>query len=66
VVSCYLLQREDKSVFQIPPEYKEFWELFTTEALEDLLPLYQPWDYEIKLKKEQELEKFKIYPLRED
>jgi len=64
VVCCYLLERQsDKTAFIIPPEYKEFVELFTEEAPEEALPPHRDWDHEIKLKIGTQPKKFKIYPL---
>ena len=66
-VACYYrLKIEDRLTFQIPLEYKEFAELFEEESEEDSLPLYKPWDYEIKLKGSEQPKKFKIYLLRKD
>lgn len=66
VVAVCLLQNGEKPAFQIPPEYKEFRELFTEEAPEDALPPHQPWDHEITLKEGTQVKTFGIYPLRQD
>jgi hypothetical protein len=66
VVSYYLLERQpDKLAFEIPPEYKEFAELFQEELPEEALPPHQPWDHEIALKPGTHPKKFGIYPLNE-
>ena len=64
VVCCYRLERSDaRTAFEIPPEYREFGELFTDEAPEQALQPHKPWDHEIKLKPDTFPKKFKIYPL---
>ena len=65
-VAVCQLQEEQKTAFQIPPEYKEFAELFEKEAPEEALPPHQPFDHEIVLKEGSQLKRFGIYPLRAD
>ena len=67
VVCCYRLERrlEDQPTFEIPPEYREFSELFEEEAPEEALPPHQPQDHEIVLKPGTEPKKFGIYPLNQ-
>lgn len=67
VVCCYRLGREleDKPTLVIPPEYKEFTELFEEEMPEESLPPYGPQDHEIVLKPGTHPKKFGIYPLNQ-